>query len=229
MQLPGGTTVSEMRRLWIESSAGKIEAMLRLASPARGTAVVAHPHPMYGGTMHNPVVFHVERELNDNGWSTLRFNFRGVGKSDGIHDEGRGEVDDIAATISWMRGLAPDLPTILVGYSFGAWCGYRHLLHLQDVDAFVAIGLPVKKYDFSGIARLGIPLAVVQGDHDEFGDLHEIRDLLQRAKPKGKLYVVPGATHLFLRRSGDVAARAQEAVDEIGRAPFRPVLHQSAG
>jgi alpha/beta superfamily hydrolase len=218
-----------MRRLWLESSAGKIEAMIRLGSPDRGKAVIAHPHPMYGGTMHNPVVFHVERELNDAGWTTLRFNFRGVGKSDGIHAEGRGEVDDIAASISWLHGLAPELPTILVGYSFGAWCGYRHLVEEHDVHGFVAIGLPVKKYDFSEIGRLGAPLAVVQGDHDEFGDLHEIRDLLKKARPKGRLYVVPGATHLFLRRAGDVAARTLEAVDDIRRRPKIRILKKRTG
>jgi len=179
--------------------------------------------------MHNPVVFHVARELQRNGWTTLRFNFRGVGKSEGIHDEGRGEVDDVVAALTWMRGLAPELPTFLVGYSFGAWCAYRHLLQFHDLTGFVVIGLPVEKYDFSAIDDLQIPLAVIQGDRDEFGDLHRVRSVLQKAKPPGRLYVVPGATHLFTRRAEDVAARALEAVNDILQMPARPILKKSTG
>lgn len=221
--------MSEMRRLWFESSAGKIEAMLRVATPCMGTVVLAHPHPMYGGTMHNPVVFHTAHELHRNGWTTLRFNFRGVGKSEGIHDEGRGEVDEVASALTWVRGLAPDKPSFLVGYSFGAWCGYRYLVQTHDLTGFVAIGLPVEKYDFSEINDLRIPFAVIQGDRDEFGDLHRVRSVLRKAKPHGRLYVVPGATHLFTRRGEDVAVRSLEAINDILQTPAVPVLKKSTG
>jgi alpha/beta superfamily hydrolase len=100
--------VAEVRKLWIPGPAGRIEAALRVAAEPPATAVVAHPHPVHGGTLHNPVVFHSERQLHEIGLTTLRFNFRGVGGSQGMHDEGRGEVEDLAAAASWIRGLSPD-------------------------------------------------------------------------------------------------------------------------
>ena len=98
------------RSLWIEGGDGRLEAALRTASLPRAAAVLTHPHPLYGGTLHNPVVFRTDRELNRAGWTTLRFNFRGVGSSEGTHDEGRGEVEDVGAAVSWLRGIVPDVP-----------------------------------------------------------------------------------------------------------------------
>ena len=206
--------MSEVRKLWIGGTAGKLEAMLRVSPSPRGTAVVAHPHPMYGGTMHNPVVFHADRVLHRAGWTTLRFNFRGVGRSEGIHDEGRGEVDDVAAALSWTRGLAPDLPQMLVGYSFGAWCGYRHVLLEPVVDGFIAMGLAVKRYDFSDLVRVKVPMTVVQARHDEFGTPGEIEPLLHGA-PHARMRVIEDTNHLFPRRAEDAAAVVLEEVDQI--------------
>ena len=93
--------MGDVRRLWIEGPTGKLEAALRPTGTPRAAAVIAHPHPLYGGTLHNPVVFHADRELNRMGLWTLRFNFRGVGESDGFHDEGRGEIADVGACAAW--------------------------------------------------------------------------------------------------------------------------------
>jgi alpha/beta superfamily hydrolase len=197
--------------LWIEGPAGRLEAMVRVANPARACAVVAHPHPLHGGTMHNPVVFHAERELHRQGFTTLRFNFRGVGASDGVHDEGDGERGDVAAALAWIRGLAPDVPQVCVGYSFGSWCGYRHLIHDPAADAFVAIGLPVNRYPFDDVGRLRVPMAVVQGDEDEFGSPAEVREALADARPEARVHVVPGAPHLFPRQASDAAKEVVRA------------------
>ena len=197
---------SHVRKLWIEGPAGRLEAALRLACPARAVAVVAHPHPLHGGTLHNPVVFHTERELHHLGITTLRFNFRGVGTSDGEHDEGRGETEDIGAAVSWLRALAPDAPLLLVGYSFGSWCSIRHAVEEPAVAGVLAVGLPVRKYPFDEIDRLARPLAVVQGTEDEFGSPDEVRALLERASPKGVLHLIDGAEHLFPSRAPDAAA-----------------------
>jgi hypothetical protein len=182
---------------------------------------------MYGGTMHNPVVFHADRALHRAGWTTLRFNFRGVGRSEGIHDEGRGEVEDVAAALSWMRGLSPDTPQVLVGYSFGAWCGYRHVLLEPSVDGFVALGLAVKRYDFSDIVRLKVPITVVQASNDEFGTPSEIEPLLHGAKG-AVLRVVEGTTHLFSRRAEDAAAMVVEAAEQTLAAAELRSLERSA-
>lgn len=208
--------MGELRRLWIEGPAGRLEAALRVACPARAAAVVAHPHPLHGGTLHNPVVFHSERELHRAGWTTLRFNFRGVESSDGSHDEGRGEVEDFGAAVSWLRGVALDIPLVAVGYSFGSWCAIRHALNDASVAALVAIGFPVRNHDLrEPVRRLGRPLAVVQGDRDEFGSPEEVRELLEQADPSGRLYVVEGASHLFPDRARDAGSRVVQAADEI--------------
>ena len=212
--------LGELRKLWIDGPAGRLEAALRTACPARAAAVVAHPHPEHGGTLHNPVVFHADRELHRVGFTTLRFNFRGVGSSEGAYDDGRGEVDDVGAAVSWLRGVAPGLPLFLVGFSFGSACSIRYAVGDDSVSALIAIGLPVGRYPIPGIAQLGRPLAVVQADNDEFGSLEEVRSALAVARPEGRLYTVEGTTHLFPQRAPDAALqviRAAEAIFESGR------------
>lgn len=193
-----------------------MEAALRVAAEPCATAVVAHPHPLHGGTLHNPVVFHAERQLHELEMTTLRFNFRGVGDSQGTHDDGRGEVEDLAAAASWIRGLCPERPLILAGYSFGAWCAVRLAEREHSVRAVVAIGLPTRTYPFEEIARLGKPLAVVQASDDEFGSPDEVRAVLDRARPRGRLYVVDDTSHVFPRHARTVAARVGQAVREMG-------------
>lgn len=218
----GGTTATEARKLWIEGAAGKIEAALRFSPSPRALAVLAHPHPLYGGTLHNPVIFHADRELHRAGLTTLRFNFRGVGGSEGAHDEGRGEVDDLAAAASWLRGLATRLPLVLVGYSFGSRCSILHALRDRSVAAVVAIGLPVRLWDFSGLAELRRPFAVVQGSLDEFGSPDEVRAAIAGMVPPAELRIVEGAPHLFPRRAAEAAAEVVAAVDACLAAPTRP-------
>lgn len=207
--------MSEVRKLWIEGPVGRLEAMVRVANPARACALVAHPHPLHGGTMHNPVVFHADRELHRLGMTTMRFNFRGVGSSDGAHDDGDGERDDVAAALAWLRGLGPGLPQLYVGYSFGSWCGFRQLLRDPAADAFVGIGLPVTRFAFDDIVDFRVPIHVVQGEHDEFGTPAEVRGLLRRARPEGRVHVVPDAPHLFPRRAGDAALAVVRAAREL--------------
>src|SRR5258706_13626647 len=163
--------MGDVRRLRIDGPAGKLEAALREAADPPGAVVLAHPHPLYGGTLGNPVVFHADRELNRSGLTTLRFNFRGVDGSDGSHDNGRGEVGDVAAAAAWLRARVPDKPLILVGYSFGARCVIAHAIADPTIAGVVAIGLPVRIWDFDDLRSLHRPLAVVQGTKDEFGPI----------------------------------------------------------
>lgn len=202
---------SEVRKLWIEGPAGRLEAAIRVGCPARGAAVVAHPHPQHGGTLHNPVVFHADRELHRTGFTTLRFNFRGVGASDGAYDEGVGEVDDVAAAASWLRGLSIGLPLVLVGFSFGSVCSLRHAVGDDSIAAVVAIGLPVERYPIPEIEQLTRPLGVVQADDDEFGSLEAVRSAVGPESPDRTLRVIEGTSHLF-------PGRALEAGREVARA-----------
>lgn len=204
-----------VRKLWIEGAAGRLECALRVARPARAAAVLAHPHPSHGGTLHNPVIFHADRALWNAGFSTLRFNFRGVGTSEGRHDEGRGEVDDVGHAVRWLRGIVSGLPMVLVGYSFGVRCSLLHMLRDPDVTALVAIGLPLRSYPFTELVKLHRPYAVVQGGADELGPLEELRSLLDGATPEAPLYVVDGASHLFPGAAPQAARCVVEAATHL--------------
>src|SRR5258706_3469100 len=140
--------MGDVRRLRIDGPAGKLEAALREAADPPGAVVLAHPHPLYGGTLGNPVVFHADRELNRAGLTTLRFNFRGVEGSDGFHDEGRGEIGDVAAASSWLGALVPGKPLILVGYSFGSRFALAHAIADKTIAGVVAIGLSPRTLAF---------------------------------------------------------------------------------
>lgn len=205
----------DSRPLLINGPAGSLEAAVREAADPKGAIVLAHPHPLYGGSLNNPVVFHADRELNRAGFATLRFNFRGVGKSEGAHDDGRGEVGDVAAAAAWLRSAVPDRPLILVGYSFGSRCVLLHAIDDPTVAGVVAIGLPPRIWTFDDLPSLRRPLAVVQGTKDEYGPIDEIEALLARMAPPGRLYKVEGASHLFPGRAPEVAPRVVQAVNDM--------------
>ena len=158
------------------------------------------------------------------GLTTLRFNFRGVEGSDGFHDEGRGEIGDVAAAAAWVSGLANGKPLILVGYSFGARCVVAHAINDRKIAGVVAIGLPVRLWPFDDLPSLGRPLGVVQGTNDEYGSIEEVEAVTGRASPPGRLYAIAGASHLFPGRAPEAAGRVVEAVLDIlqGRTPALP-------
>lgn len=199
----------------VRGPAGRIEGAIRRAARPRAAAVLAHPHPLYGGTLHNPVIFHADRALHREGWTTLRFNFRGVGESEGFHDDGRGEAADVGAAVDWLRVEVPDVPLLVVGYSFGSRMGLLWSLGDARVSAMVAVGLPVRIWRFDEIPSFGRPLTVIQGSRDEFGPLEDVRRVLASADPPAGLLVVDGASHLFPGRAPEAADRVVEAANSI--------------
>ena len=203
--------MGKSRKLWIPGPAGKLEASVRAAESPKGAVVIAHPHPQHGGTMHNSVIFHCDRELNRDGWTSLRFNFRGVEESEGEFDEGRGEVDDLSAAATWLRGLAPQRPLVLVGFSFGAFCAIRLGMIEATVAGVVAIGVATRHYHYADAGKLGKPFAVVQGENDELAELDIVRRIVDDAD--GSLHVIPETGHLFRHRSRDAAAKVVEAAN----------------
>ena len=207
--------MSAVQKLFIEGPAGRLEAALRTAEAPRAAVVLAHPHPLYGGTLHNPVLFHSDRDLNRAGFTTLRFNFRGVEGSEGAHADGVGEAGDVAAAASWIRALVPGSPLILVGYSFGSRCVVSYALTDPTVAGVVAIGFPIRIWSFEGIERLGRPFAAVQGTRDDFGPIDEVEKVLARMSPPGVLYPIEGAPHLFPGRAPEVATQVVRAVEAM--------------
>jgi alpha/beta superfamily hydrolase len=194
--------------LFIPIAHGQLEAILkepRQDSP-KGVALVLHPHPLGGGTMHNKVVFRAAAALNDAGLTTLRINFRGVGQSTGNHDEGRGEQEDARAGLAYLAQSYPGMKTFLCGFSFGARVGLDVGINDPRVAFLIGIGTPLEKYDFSFLAACRKPLLLVHGEHDEFGDVEQLRKLVADLKHTVavELVVIPGADHFFDGRLDDL-------------------------
>lgn len=187
--------------LFIPVAHGQLEAILkepRQGTP-KGVALVLHPHPLGGGTMHNKVVFRAAAALNDAGLTVLRINFRGVGQSTGVHDEGRGEREDVRAGLDYLSQQYPGLRITVCGFSFGCRVGLEVGIHDPRVAFLIGIGTPLEKYDFSFLAQSRKPLLLVHGEHDEFGDVEQLRKLvaeLEKYVPV-QLVVIPGAGHFF--------------------------------
>lgn len=188
--------------LYIPVAHGRLEAILKepRGDLARGVALVLHPHPLGGGTMHNKVVFRAAAALNDAGLITLRINFRGVGQSTGEHDEGRGELEDVRAGLQYLAETFPDQPITLCGFSFGARVGLEVGMVDERVLNLISIGTPVDKYDFGFLEACKKPILFVHGDRDEFGSvqrLQELVDKIQQHNTSVELHVINGSGHFF--------------------------------
>jgi alpha/beta superfamily hydrolase len=202
--------------LFIPVPHGQLEAILkapREESP-HGVALVLHPHPLGGGTMHNKVVFRAAAALNDAGLVTLRINFRGVGQSTGTHDEGRGEVEDVRAGLEYLAANYPGQAITLCGFSFGARVGLEVGISDQRVRQLISIGTPVDKYDFDFLAACRKPILFVHGDRDEYGNVDRLRELVAKIKAPVELKVIKGAGHFFDDHLGELKAAITEWVSE---------------
>src|ERR1700682_3917235 len=166
--------------LFIPASHGQLEAILKAPSDAnaRGAALVLHPHPLGGGTMHNKVVFRAASALIEAGLVTLRINFRGVGQSTGMHDDGRGEREDAHAALDYLSENYPGLAITICGFSFGARVGMEVGISDARVANLISIGTPVDKYDFSFLTAGRKAILFVHGDRDEFGKVDKLRELV---------------------------------------------------
>ena len=187
--------------LFIPVEHGRLEAILKEPRelPAKGVALVLHPHPLGGGTMHNKVVFRAAAALNDAGLITLRINFRGVGQSSGEHDEGRGEREDVRAGLDYLTQHYPDQEITLCGFSFGSRVGLEVGMADERVARMIAIGAPVDKYDFTFLEGSRKPILFVHGEHDEYGSFSKLRELAARVAESApvELRIIPGAGHFF--------------------------------
>jgi len=187
--------------LFIPVEHGRLEAILKepRETPLKGVALVLHPHPLGGGTMHNKVVFRAAAALNDAGLITLRINFRGLGHSTGEHDEGRGEREDVRAGLDYLAANYPDQEITLCGFSFGARVGLEVGMTDERVTRMIAIGAPVDKYDFSFLEECRKPILFVHGDRDEFGEVRKLSELVSRLAKNAptELRIVKGAGHFF--------------------------------
>jgi alpha/beta superfamily hydrolase len=206
--------------LFINVPHGRLEAILKQPPDegVRGTALVLHPHPLGGGTMHNKVVFRAAAALNEAGLVTLRINFRGVGQSTGTHDEGQGERDDALAGLHYLAQHFPAQDITLCGFSFGARVGLEVGIRDDRVPRLISIGTPVDKYDFSFIRACRKPILFVHGEYDEYGNLERLRALIDTIEAPVKLAVIKGAGHFFDDQLDDLKSAIREWIaGEAGR------------
>lgn len=183
--------------LFIPAPHGQLEAIIKEPrGELRGAALLLHPHPLGGGTMHNKVVFRAGAALNDAGLAVLRFNFRGVGQSTGVHDDGVGEKDDARVALEFLVDRYPDSDLTLAGFSFGARVGLEVGQRDARVRRMISIGTPVDKYDFSFLTGYRNPMLFVHGARDEFGNVDRLRDFVSQV-PNASLTVVADCGHFF--------------------------------
>jgi alpha/beta superfamily hydrolase len=198
---------SAIRSLFLNGQAGRLEALLNAgASDATHAALVCHPHPLFGGTLHNKVVFHTMKALNSFGFPVLRFNFRGTGLSEGQHDYGEGEVEDVRTALDWID-TEYHLPIIFAGFSFGAAIGLRAACSDSRVRAVIGLGVPVapvaadsedpRVYTFEFLHDCVKPKLFVSGARDQFGPRAKLEALAASVPEPKKLVVIEGADHFF--------------------------------
>lgn len=194
--------------------AGAIEAAVELPTPEdarRGVAVIGHPHPPDGGTMNNKVVTTIARALAESGIASVRFNFRGVGRSEGGYDEGRGETLDYLAVAQWLQAQRPSDALWLAGFSFGAWVALRAARQLP-VQQMIAIAPPVGFRDFTGVPAPPCPWLVVQGDADDVVDPAKVFAWAEAADPAPSIVRMAEAGHFFHGRLVDLRGAIRNGV-----------------
>lgn len=183
-------------------------------------AVLCHPHPLYGGTMHNKVIYSVAMALNQIGYATVRFNFRGVGRSAGSFNHGIGEQRDVEAVIEHFHDLYPDAVMVVGGFSFGAKVGLLAGSRDERVSALIGVGVTVDVADFSFLYEYEKPKLIIQGSNDQYGSLRSVEDWFGQLQEPKKLIVIDDAVHLF---DGKLSELKNSLISEF------PVLLETSG
>ena len=186
------------QQLTIAGPAGGLEALLEepTGAPFARFAVICHPHPQHGGTMHNKVVHTLARVLQEQGVATVRFNYRGVGASGGSYDAGAGETADALAVVAWGRARWPLAALVLAGFSFGAMVSLQASATARPA-ALISVAPAVTRLEITQLARPHCPWLIVQGDSDEIVDSHAVQAWSQRFSPPPTLRLLPGVDHFF--------------------------------
>ena len=185
----------------LNSPAGRLEAVLNTGrDDAPYAALVCHPHPLGGGTMHNKVVYHAMKVFTSLGLPVLRFNFRGVGLSEGTFDEGKGEQDDVRTALNWMEANL-NKPILFAGFSFGSYVGLRACCGDSRVKGLICLGLPVhaegRDYSYGFLPECPQPKLFISGDHDAYGPRAQVEQAVETATGKKRLIWIEGAEHFF--------------------------------
>lgn len=190
--------ISEHRpeKLMLQGPAGQLEALYHQGIAGKPAIVVCHPHPVYGGTMRNKVVYWMARAFEELGYSVLRFNFRGVEKSEGQWDEGVGEVDDVTSMIDWLEQKNPDSPLYLAGFSFGTYAGLQAARKDDRIQRMLAVAPAVNLWSFDFMLGETRPLTIIQGTADEIVPFEQVQAWVKN-QTNIQFHTVEGAGHFF--------------------------------
>jgi len=189
-------------------------------TPNAPIALMLHPHPQHGGTMNNKVVYTMFHAFVRQGFSVLRFNFRGVGRSQGVFDRGEGELSDAASALDWLQSYNQNAETSWVaGFSFGAWIGMQLLMRRPEIERFVSISPPANMYDFSFLAPCPSSGLVVQGNRDEIVPEASVIKLVDKLRQQRNLEIdyrlVPGASHFFHDHMDDLNSHLDDYISQV--------------
>lgn len=202
----------------LDGPAGPLEALYTSPPNPQGwAALVCHPHPVFGGTMHNRVVYRTAKALLGGGAHVLRFNFRGVGASRGGYDGGIGEQADASAALAYLQARHPQKPLIVAGFSFGSWVGFQSALRNPQVRGLLGVGVPALRFDFSFLHKVTLPKWIIQGAADEFGPASAVETLLTRCQEPKELTFIPEANHFFDDHQTELAEALATAVAWLQR------------
>jgi len=211
---------TKAQKLFIPGTTGSLEALLEWkasAGPPPLATLVCHPHPVYGGTMHNKVVFRAAQAAVQLGLPALRFNFRGVGKSEGEFADGIGEREDARAAVDFLQTRFPKTPVCLIGFSFGAWVGLALGASDPRVVALVGLGLPGGPEDFGFLREVRKPKLIVQGTQDIYGPRAAIEAVFNSLQEPKLMHWVEGADHFFSGRLNEVQEVVRHFLQRIAK------------
>jgi alpha/beta superfamily hydrolase len=197
----------DSRNLFLSGPVGRLEAILwtpHSSIPPPLAALVGHPHPLFGGTMHNKVVYQAAKSIDALGIPVLRFNFRGAGLSAGVHDLGHGEQDDVCAALQFLSSEFPKVPLLLAGFSFGSVVVLRVGCKVPEVSNLIALGIPVNNADVSFLSECRKPKLFVHGSDDEHGALRKVEALVPSLPGENRLVIVQGVDHFFTGKLGEL-------------------------
>jgi len=209
-----------MPEVLINGPAGRIEGRYHHSKlPNAPIGLVLHPHPQHGGTMNNKVVYAMTQMFRQRGFSTMRFNFRGVGRSQGSFDRGEGELSDAAAVLDWLQTSNPNASGVWIcGFSFGAWISMQLLMRRPEIDSFIVVAPPANMYDFSFLAPCPSSGLIVQGDRDTMVPTTATEKLVAKLRTQKGITidyeVIPGADHFFSTKLDHLVALSDRYLQE---------------
>ena len=209
-----------MPEIVIPGPEGRLEAIYNKGSETTSPlCLVLHPHPRQGGTMNNKLVYNTYQAFKKSNFSTLRFNFRGVGKSLGTYDNGVGELTDAAAALDWLQTENPAARTTwIAGFSFGAWLALQLLMRRPEISGFVAISPPASLYDFGFLAPCPASGLIIQGSEDKIVQEESVSELVKKLNKQNNINVdynkIIGADHFFAKNLDDIQKRIKKYIDK---------------